>query len=196
MCLKPPIPHPSSLPAQRFYCQTFLRLYTIFCLIGQPRYADWHAVRQNFVLIWICISLLPFRNRPLVCSCFSAWFALACASGVHPRKPASYAPHLVGRKRGENVRGIVGQNEHTVGSLLSDVVGNLGECLCGRESDAAGDSHPAEYLCAEPFAVIKQPRCNLLSSLFPVPSYLVRQDRRANESLIDGILLLIVGCEI
>jgi hypothetical protein len=77
-------PHPSSLPAQRFYCQTFLRLYTIFCLIAQPRYADWHAVRQNFVLIWICISLLPFRNRPLVCSCFSAWLALACASGVHP----------------------------------------------------------------------------------------------------------------
>ena len=37
----------------------------------------------------------------------------------------------------------------SVWALLADVVGDLGERLCGREADAAGDAHPAEDLGAK-----------------------------------------------
>lgn len=66
---------------------------------------------------------------------------------------AAYAPDLAGGQTREGFCRIVRHEEHDVGTLLADVVGDLGERLCGREAHAAGNPHPAEDLGAEAAAI-------------------------------------------
>ena len=90
------------------------------------------------------------------------------------REPVTDAPHLVGWKRGENLRRIVWQHKHTIGALFADVVGNLGERLCRGEAHAARDADPTENLCAEALAVFDEVDAVA--------------HRRVDERLVDGIL--------
>ena len=66
---------------------------------------------------------------------------------------ASDAPHLLHRQPVEDLRRIVRHDEHSVRTLLADVVRDLGERLRRREADSARNADPAEDLLAEPSAV-------------------------------------------
>lgn len=65
------------------------------------------------------------------------------------RQTPPYAPYLLNGQGGEDFRRIARHEEHAIGTLLPDVVGDLGERLRGREADAARDADPAEYLGAD-----------------------------------------------
>ena len=65
------------------------------------------------------------------------------------RQTPPHAPDLLHGQGGEDFRRIVRHEEHAVGTLLPDVVGDLGERLRGRETDAARDAAPAEDLGAD-----------------------------------------------
>ncbi len=93
------------------------------------------------------------------------------------RETPPYAPHLLHGQGGDDFRWIVRHEEHAVGTLLPDVVGDLGERLCGREADAARDADPAEDLGADTPSV-----CGVVSG---------GGRGREDERLVDGVLLYV-----
>ena len=95
------------------------------------------------------------------------------------RQTPPNAPDLLYGQGGEDFRWIVRHEEHAVGTLLPDVVGDLGERLRGREADAARDADPAE---------------NLGADALPVCGVVCGGGRgREDERLVDGVLLHVHG---
>ncbi len=93
------------------------------------------------------------------------------------RQTPPHAPYLLHGEGGEDFRRIVRHKEDAVGTLLPDVVGDLGERLRGREADAARDAYPAEDLGAD---------------ALPVCGVVCGGGRgREDERLVDGVLLYV-----
>ena len=86
-------------------------------------------------------------------------------------EPPTDTPNLVAWEFGENFRRILRQEKNTVRLLLGEMVGDLREGLCRRKTDAAWNSHPAQYLRPKPFAV-SDILFFPISLLFPIPSSL------------------------
>ena len=95
------------------------------------------------------------------------------------RQTPPHAPYLLHGQGGEDFRRIARHEEHAVGTLLADVVGDLGERLRGREADAARDADPAEDLGAD-----ATPVCGVVGG---------GGRGRVDERLVDGVLLHIHG---